>query len=555
MSLFDQKWMIQNKSTTFNLMAKLLENRGIINKEKANLFFGRNLNEIHDPFLLKDMKLAINRIQHAIDKNEKIMIFGDYDVDGITATALLFNFLQELGVDIHYTLPHREKDGYGLKTYFIDQFKKENVQLLVTVDCGTSNLKEITLANELEIDVVVTDHHGLPKTLPNAWAIVNPHQPDCDYPNKEICGSTIAYKLISALAHHYWGTTKAVSYLEEQLGTVALGIIGDCMALEGENRVMVREGLKKINAGKSPVISALLKAAGLPTTNVNSTTLGFQVGPRINAAGRIDHPNQAFKLLNGEIDQALKLQELNLKRRELTKQYTDEAFDIIDSWSEIPPIIAISHPDWSAGLLGLIASRMVEKYYRPTIAMQEREDSFVGSMRSISGFNITESIREKIEPLCHAFGGHAMAGGFTLKKEKIDLFKSYIYEVGKLNINEKDLEKILKIDCEALPSEISFDFYQKMNLLEPFGNGNPIPTLVLKNLKIEQVKCIGKERDHLKLRFEHSGQTFDGIAFRFGEHLDKISTNQFCDVAFQLDVNEWNGQKKLQLRILDLKMK
>jgi len=243
MSLLGKKWVIQNEDTDLNVIAKLLKNRGIDTPEKAESFFNDGADQLHKPTLLKDMDKAVDRIKRGLERKERIMIFGDYDVDGITGAAILYDFFKKLDADIHSTLPHRENDGYGLKTYFIEQFKEQKVDLLITVDCGTSNLEEIKLANELGIDVVVTDHHTMPKELPPAVAIINPHQPDCDYPNKDICGSSLGYKLVQALAPDLMGDS-ADEYLENQLGIVSLGVIGDCMSLTGENRVLVREGLK-----------------------------------------------------------------------------------------------------------------------------------------------------------------------------------------------------------------------------------------------------------------------------------------------------------------------
>jgi len=263
MSILGKKWVIQNENNELTIIAKLLKNRGIDSSEKAEVFFNGSLKDLHDPALFTGMELATKRIEKAITDKEKIMIFGDYDVDGITATAILYDFLKKAGADVQYTLPNREKDGYGLKKYFVEKFKQAGIQLIITVDCGTANFVEVELANKLGIEVIITDHHTIPKILPPAYAIVNPHRTDCKYPNKDICGSSISYKLVSQLANDLWDQKKAEDYLDCQLGIVALGVVGDCMALTGENRILVQEGLKRLIQGKNEGVLALLTEANL----------------------------------------------------------------------------------------------------------------------------------------------------------------------------------------------------------------------------------------------------------------------------------------------------
>jgi len=553
MSLLGKKWVIQNQDESFDIIAKLLKNRGIDSPEKIEWFFNGSLSDLHDPTLLKEMDKAVERIKKAIENKEKIMVFGDYDVDGITSTVIVYDFLKKAGADVYYQLPNRDKDGYGLKDYFIKKFKDEGIQLIVTVDCGTSSLAEITLANELGIDVVVTDHHSIPKELPPAHAIVNPKQPDCKYPNKEVCGSTLAYKLVSILARELWPKEKAEDYLDRQLGVVALGVIADCMALTGENRILVREGIKRLIEGKHAGILALLEKANLPVNKITSTTISFQIGPRINAAGRLDDPDHAFQLLIGNLEKAETLNQLNDERRKITKQYIDEAVAEIEKKDSIPNIIVLINKEWRAGLLGLIANGISEKYNRPTIAIQEKENEYVGSMRSVNDFDITSALRETVGDLFSAFGGHAMAGGFTMPKENLDKFLKQVEEVGKNKINPDEFVSTLNIDCEIQPEELSFETCHKINRLEPFGAENPEPTLLLRNVKIETIRSVGKSTEHLQFPIRHGNKTVSAIAFRFGKHLDKIDPAKPHDIVCNMEINEWNGWKKLQLRVVDLK--
>jgi single-stranded-DNA-specific exonuclease len=552
MSLLGKKWVIQNEDENLNVIAKLLKNRGIDTPEKADQFFKDGREHMHNPLLLTDISKAMERIRQAVENKERIMIFGDYDVDGITGTAILYDFFKTIGVDVHYTLPNRENDGYGLKDYFIKRFKEQGVGLVITVDCGTSNLEEIKLANELEMDTVVTDHHSMPKELPPATAVVNPHRPDCKYPNKEICGSSIAYKLIQAMAPEFL-KDGADEYLEKQLSIVSLGVVGDCMSLTGENRVLVREGLKSLMAGNNPGVLELLKKAGVSTSNITSLTIGFQIGPRINAAGRLDTPDHAFELLIGNVEKAAKLNELNEERKVITRKYLEDAAAKIESMDSIPNIIVLHSPDWRAGLLGLIASNISDRYNRPTIAMQEKEGEFVASMRSVNDFDITGCLRENMRELFSAFGGHAMAGGFTMPKENLKTFLEKVEAVGKAEINPDEFVGRLNIDCEIQPNELSFETRSKMDQLEPFGQENPEPTLLIRKVQLLNLRPVGKDAEHLQISIKYGDKTFSTIAFRFGQHLDKIDPALPHDMVCNLEVNEWNGNRRLQLRVVDLK--
>jgi len=350
MSILGKKWHIQNDNKELGLLEKLLLNRDIDTPEKRRDFLEGGLELVHDPFLMKDMQKAVDRIKLAIEKGEKIVISGDYDIDGITGTALLYDFLKKVGANVIYSLPHREKDGYGLKEHIIQRFKDDGVKLIVTVDCGTSNVKEIALANELGMEVVVTDHHSMPAELPAAVAIVNPHQPDCDYPNPEICGSTIAYKVVIALSRDLMEEKERKDYLMRQLSIVTLGVIGDCMPLQGENRALVKFGLKSLAAGHNAGLTELMESAGLNPNKVSSFMIGFQIGPRINAAGRLDNPDHALELILGNLEKAAVLNQLNILRRKMVKEHIEEAIAQLEEKEEIPHIIVLSSPNWRDAL-------------------------------------------------------------------------------------------------------------------------------------------------------------------------------------------------------------
>ena len=553
MSILGKNWVIQNQNQALNVVAKLLENRGITTPEKADWFFKGDLDRLHDPYLLKDMKKAVDRVKKAVDSGESIMIFGDYDVDGITGAVILYDFLQKVGANVKVTLPHREDDGYGMKPYFMERFKEAGIDLIITVDCGTSNLEEIKLANELGIDVVVTDHHSLPAELPPAVAIVNPHQTDCNYPNKEACGSTIAYKLVTAMAPLFWDESDVTDYLNKQLSVACLGVVGDCMELKGENRILVREGLKRLAAGDNPGLTELLKEAGIDPRTIDSGTIGFQIGPRINAAGRLDTPMHAFELLTGDLSKAQVLNELNNQRRELTTEYFDEACGMIDAMTPRPTIIALKSAKWKAGLIGLLAGKLTEKYGRPSIVMHEKDSQIVGSMRSLNNFDITGAVRQSAEELFTAFGGHAMAGGFTLPAENYDEFICRLNKYSDDNLDPAAFKETLSIDCEIESTELSLETVNKLSLLKPFGMANAQPVLMVKNARITDLRIVGKTQEHAQIPVEIDGRQLSSIAFFFARYLDQIDMNTAHDLVVNLEANEWNGRKKVQLKVIDMR--
>ena len=562
MSFLGKKWVIRNEKKGLSLIDKMLENRGLKTEEEIYSFFNYSLNKLHDPFLLKDMKKAVERIRKAVEKHEKIMIFGDYDVDGTSATALLFDLLRKIGADVHYTLPDREHDGYGLKGYFIRKFAEEEVNLVITVDCGTANVEEIRLASELGMEVIVSDHHDLPKVLPEAHALINPRQPDCGYPNKELSGSTVAFKLVSALAPFYFDEETTKKYLYAQMGIAVLGLIADCMKLTGENRVLTSNGLKSLSEGNHPGIRGLLEEAGMDTTKITSTTVGYFLGPRINAAGRLDTAKHALELLLGDAKKVAMLSELNTKRQTMVKKFVEEAKEQVrrtpDSSGVAKSkgsnhIIVVSSPDWNAGTLGLIAGKMCDIYHRPAIAMQEKEGEFVASCRSLNIFDITAFLRKEAGSLFTSVGGHMLAGGFVMpKKNKAKLFK-VINEKASEYIDLETFHGTLELECEVDGAELSFAISENIRKFEPFGNGNPEPTLLIRNVQISDIKLVGKQGEHLQFPIRLGDQKFQAIAFRFGEHLDKIKSENNYDIAFNLEVNEWQGYKKLQLRVVDMK--
>lgn len=553
MSFLGKKWIIQNQDEGLDTVTKLLKNRNLDTEEKQKVFFEGGTSNLHDPFLLKDIKCAVDRIRKAIDEKEKIMVFGDYDVDGITSTVILYDFLKKVGANVDYVIPNREKDGYGLKDYFIRKFKEDGINLIITVDCGISNVEEVKLASELGIDTIITDHHDVPNELPNAFAIINPRQKDCNYPNKDLSGSAVSYKLVSVLVPYYFDVDLANKYLHEQLGMAVLGLVADCMPLTGENRILTKYGLKSLEQTDNLGIKALLESAGANSQKITSTTIGFYLGPRINAAGRLDTARHAFELLLGDAEKVSTLSKLNTQRQKIVEEFVNEAKAMVDNLSEIPNIIIVKDNKWNVGTLGLIAGKICDYFHRPAIAMQERDNEYVASCRSLNDFDITSFLRKDAGDLFSAFGGHKLAGGFTLPKENLDNFLKRVEESSKNCIDPNNFHDKLEIDCEIQSDELTYEISNHIIKLEPFGNGNPEPTLIIKNTKILNIKPVGKNREHLQFPVQYGDKKIQAIAFRFGEHIDKINLESKYDIVFNLETNEWNGWKKLQMKVIDLK--
>ena len=553
MSFLGKKWIIQNQDGGLDVVTKLLKNRNLNSEEEQHLFFESGLESLYDPFLFKDMKKAVDRIRQAIDKKEKIMVFGDYDVDGITSTVILYDFLKRVGANVDYTIPNREKDGYGLKDYFIKQFKDDGIDLIITVDCGIANSNEVKLANEMGLEVIITDHHDVPEELPPAYAVIDSKQKDCKYPNKDISGSGVAYKLVSALAPYYFDGNLAQNYLNKQLGMAVLGLVADCMPLTGENRILTKHGLVSLEQTDHPGINALIKSAGVADKKITSMTIGFYLGPRINAAGRLDTARHAFELLLGDAKKVSTLSKLNTQRQKIVEEFVNEAKAMVEELGEVPNIIVIKSPKWHVGTLGLVAGKICDYFHRPTIAMQERDNELVASCRSLNNFDITSFLRKEADDLFSAFGGHKLAGGFTLPKENFDEFLKRIKKASVNCINPDEFNDILEVDCEIQSHELTHETSKRISKLEPFGNGNPEPTLMIKNMKISSIKPVGKKGEHLQFPVKYGEKKVQAIAFRFGEHLDKINPESEYDIAFNLEINEWNGWKKLQMRVVDMK--
>jgi len=535
------------------VICDMLSNRGISSFEEAKDFFRPSLKQLHDPFLMKDMRIATDRIMRAIRINEKILIYGDYDVDGTTAVSVVFDFLQFIYPSkcIEYYIPDRYKEGYGLSSAGIDYAQKNNFNLLITLDCGIKSVELIQLAKEKQIDCIVCDHHLPGNQLPPAVAILNPKQPNCSYPFKELCGCGVGFKLIQALCMELeLDETLYTKYLD----LVATAIAADIVSITGENRTFAFFGLKKANENPNTGIRALIEQSNFKTPlSVNS--LSFAIGPRINAAGRMGDAKRAVSLfIEKDIikakEIALTLQSENNNRKEADSSITDEALMQItqDDTAHLKKTIVVYNEHWHKGVLGIVASRLLEKYYKPTIVLTKSGDFYTGSARSIAGFNMYEGL-DKCSHLLHAFGGHYFAAGMTIVPSQIELFKETFETVANSMLSTDDMVPEIEIDAEIQLKDIHHSFYHILEQMEPFGPDNTKPVFCVRN--VTNVGCRIVKDDHLRFEVMQDNFSINGIGFQLAEKYEKLAHPIKMDIVFTIEENHFNGRTTLQMKVID----
>lgn len=513
---------------------------------------------LHDPFLLKDMDKAVERILKAVKDKEKICVYGDYDVDGVTSTAIVSIVLDKLGVDFLSYIPSRHSEGYGMNQEAIDELGEKRIKLIITVDCGVRSFDEVEYAKGKGIDVIVTDHHDLSKQeedlLPQAVAVINPKRLDCDYPFKELAGAGVAFKLACALLVKGENLGEFSKGWEKWLlDLVALGTVCDVVPLQGENRVLVKYGLKVIEKTKRAGLKALINSAGITGKNISAHNLGFHLGPRLNASGRMEHANLSLELLLTEdtVDaerMATNLSKLNKERQDITSRILGEVEALLKDQLD-KKVHLLRSKDWPSGIVGIVASRLVESCGRPVLLMEEGESESKGSARSIDGFDITKAL-EGCKDILVKFGGHKRAAGFTVKNEHFLLLEEKLLEIADGVIKETDLISEIQVDLEISPEKLDSKFRETLLLMEPFGHGNEKPIFLMKNVEAINPTLVGQEKNHLKLKIGDKDSVISGIAFNFSE---SIKNGQKIDVVCFLNENEWNGKVNLEARILDIK--
>ncbi|MDF1498717.1 MAG: single-stranded-DNA-specific exonuclease RecJ [Patescibacteria group bacterium] len=581
-----------------SIYLQLLWNRNINNQTLIDEFFNSDYEQdIHDPYLMKDMDIAVKRIFKAIESDEKITVYGDYDVDGITSSVVLINMLIELKsvikqisqeeakdyIDIY--VPDREIEGYGLNKKAINKIKKNNTDLIITVDCGVSNFDSVEKIKSLAMDIIVTDHHHVPEKTPNALAIINPRQKDCKYPFKELAGVGVSFKLVQALLielekRKLKGKIKLTKGFEKWLlDLVALGTIADCVALVGENRTLVKYGLLVINKTRRLGLQKLIKNAGTRVRengnvteikSIDATSIGFMLAPRLNAAGRMDHANTSYELLISENEAEAeelsnKLEKNNQNRQRITEKAMVEIRQRIGKYKKIPKLIIEQDSDWRIGIVGLVAGKLSDEYSRPILILQQKEDIFAGSGRSIPEFNLIKAI-EKCKDILISFGGHSQAAGLKIEKKNFKKLKKKLEQIAEESIKDEDLIPSAEIDCQIEHNQINWKLIDEIEKFKPFGQGNNKPVFLTRKLEVHEIRTVGNDNAHLKLCFksnldERKVKYFNAIGFRLGKFANEMPNGKpalrwgdIVDVVFQLEINEWNGNRELQMNILDLKI-
>ena len=536
-------------------IATILVQRGIDTFDKAKAYFRPQLSDLHDPFLLKDMELAYNRIKKAVNHKEKMMVYGDYDVDGTTAVSIVYSYFVTLNPDIEYYIPDRYKEGYGISKMGIDYAHENGISLIIALDCGIRSNELVDYANELGIDFIICDHHLPGETLPKAHAILNPKRRDCSYPYKELSGAGIGFKLVQAYSKKEgFPEDKILEYID----LVAVSIASDMVDMQGENRVLAYFGLKKLNENPSAGLQALIEV-GPKKKTYSIQDIIFGIGPKINAAGRISDAKAAVRvLIEKEYTTARQLtrvlNERNTERKELDNDITKNAVEMVESTPGMSDrkSIVIRGEAWHKGVIGIVASRMVEQFYKPTIVFSQNDGMLTGSARSVKNFDIHEAITE-CSQWVEQFGGHKYAAGLSIKAENFDAFSEQFESVVVRDIEEASLLPEVEYDLDISLQALTPKFLDLINQMSPFGPGNPLPIFHSKELRSNNSPRVLKDR-HLKLQIsQNSRHYFDGIGFGLSEHLPIVSNGEIFDACYCIEENDFNGQVKLQLRLKDLK--
>ncbi|MFH5831469.1 single-stranded-DNA-specific exonuclease RecJ [Halalkalibaculum sp. DA384] len=538
-------------------IAYLLSLRGIDSFDKAKKFFRADLDLLHDPFLMKDMHKASTRLASAIRSGEKILVYGDYDVDGTTATSILYIFLKDFGVDVEYFIPHRFKDGYGISPDGIQFARRRGAKLIVSVDCGITAVEEARMAAEQGIDLIICDHHNVGSEIPSAVGVLDPKRPDCQYPFKGLSGAGVGFKLVQGTISKL-GLNERIAY--KFLDLVAISIASDIVPIIDENRILMREGLRMLNTNPRVGIKALLELVNIDIGSISTSSIVFSIGPRINAAGRMGDASKAVKLMISETESEAKaraheLESINIERRNKDSQTMEEAVDMVsrDFNLEKTSSMVLHDPDWHLGVIGIVASRLVDTYYRPAIMLSTVDGMIKGSARSIKGFNIYNALKQ-CEDLLEQYGGHEYAAGLTIKGENLDEFRNRINQIASGNLNSDDFEPELEVDCELDLSEINMRFWKLLSQFKPFGPGNMRPVFVSKGVQVEGVPTIVGS-GHLKMKVSQNGSgKFDVIGFNMHEYLPMLRNTEpgALHIAYSLEENHWNGRRTLQIKLKDL---
>ncbi|GAB6158937.1 hypothetical protein JCM39194_21370 [Desulfotomaculum varum] len=538
------------------ILAQLLINRGIYTADQGRAFLGSELDRLFSPWLLKDMEKAVERVNLARQNGESILVFGDYDVDGITGTVVLVLALRKLGCRVDYFIPHRLEEGYGLNTEALTRAAEQVVKLLVTVDCGISGAAEVAAAKQLGLDVIITDHHEPPVQLPAATAVIDPKRPDCTYPFKELAGVGVALKLVQAL---YERVGLTAGEWEEYLDLVCLGTVADIVPLQGENRILVKHGLDKIARSQRPGLQALIKVSGIKSESLGTRELGFALAPRLNAAGRMGDAALGVELLLADdplqaANMAEALNRGNQERQQVESKVLAEALAMVEADPAMvdEKVLVLASANWHPGVIGIVASRLVDRFYRPVFMISLEDGKGKGSARSIPGFHLYQAMVSCQEHL-EQFGGHAMAAGFSILADKIIDFRRAVNKLADRILTEEHLTPNLDLDALVDLNELSLATVQELEQLLPFGHCNPGPVLGCRQAKVLHCREVGKNGSHLKLKVKSDQVVLDGIGFNLASYSEMLATEDSVDMAFVPSINCWNGRFSVQLEVKEFK--
>ena len=541
---------LQEKYQINQLLATILVNRNITDPEKLKIFLHPTRNDFHDPFLMPDMQKAVNRIKHAIENEEKVIIYGDYDADGITSITVLKSFLEEIGLHTDYYIPNRLNEGYGLNKLAVKKIADENYDLMITVDCGISAVEEIKYANELGLETIITDHHEVAEQLPKALAIVDAKRKDNQYPCRDLAGVGVVFKLIQAISKEL-GLPEETSL--KYLDIVCVGTISDIVPLQDENRVIAKLGLMLVNQTKNIGLKSLLMSSGYK--NIDSTTISFGVAPRINACGRMGHAEKALKLFLSkninEVNELTKeLNEYNRIRQETEKNIYEEAVEKIENQHlDQNATIVVAGENWHHGVIGIVASKITDLYFKPSILLCYEDDIAKGSGRSIPGFDLHDALMKCTDTI-ERFGGHSMAIGIAVKREMVEPFSQEVEAIAK-ELHIEQILPIINIDTKVELSQISKEMVASLKQLEPFGEGNKTPIFAIKNLKVDSIRALS-EGKHLKMSLRDSNTIVNAIGFNMGHLVNEYRIGDKIDIVGVLEVNSFNGVESLQINLKDV---
>ncbi|MBQ7986259.1 MAG: single-stranded-DNA-specific exonuclease RecJ [Clostridia bacterium] len=536
-------------------MAVILLNRGIKTPKAVNSYMKKSLEDIHNPFMLDGMEEAADRILSAIEKKEKIVIYGDYDVDGITTTATVYKFLKSQGADVSYYIPDRFSEGYGINILAINKMARDGAKLMITVDCGITAVGEVEFAKTQGLDIIITDHHTCREELPKAVAVINPKRADNSYPFSGLAGVGVAFKLVLALAIRLGMNTREV--FMEYVDMVALGTIADVVPLIDENRVIADKGINSTINTKNKGMRALMELAGAGGKSVDANSVAFFASPRLNAAGRLESASLSVELMICDDDKRAKeiaehLDSLNTQRKEIEQKIFEEAYKKAEEMGEDKLVYVISGENWNHGVIGIVASRIAEMFYRPCILISVENGKGKGSGRSVPEMNLFDALSDS-EELLTAFGGHSQAAGLSIAEDNIEEFTKKINEYAKKNIDVAGLVPKLEIDCNLSGASVTMQAAKMIEALAPFGEGNEIPVFSMRDLKVIASQSMGVDKKHLRLRLTDGNNIFNAVGFGMGEYAEKLTAGTVISIAFNMNINTYQGSENLQLILKDIK--